>query len=1060
MENQTFVARTASLTLMLLASAAPASAQTTAVWNGGDGSFNDGANWSNGTVPAGVIDNALIDGGNSVSSEVQINGGDHLAIGSLTIDANDSLILSESSSLEILTESATNPDSGRIHNAGQIRLNSSTSARLRFDRVLNLSGGGTVVMNEGSSISASPPAPGQFINHDNTIRGTGRIGSLASQLTNEIGGVIHANVNAKSLSLIPSELGIVNRGTLRASNGGVVEIRNSQKTPFDNTGGLIEAIDGGRIFSGNELDVFGGTLRAEPGTELNMGFDTSLTDMTFEGNLTFGTNPLRISNLTTLGNVQIDSSDISIGGTIENPGALTIDSGDVRLSNLTSHGSISVESTQATLAGQIDNRGVLHLTNGRGRLEIEGEVEIKGGGTIRLSGPDSPFAFGVRVVGDGNDPHLINSGGSTINGVAEIGDQQLAITNRIGSVIDANVAPRDDQRPDLESLKLFPNQDGMVNRGILRASNGGFLFLEGKIDNTSGVIEAIDGGRVGNDSWDTEIFGGTVRTRTGGEFRFGTREASISDAVIDIAGDIHSQDELSLTDVTNQGNLGLNTDQTNLAGQIVNEGTLTVRQNEGSVQVYDEVTLTGGGTLRLRRDSVDPSRFGGVFGGSRDHLINSVHTISGAGVISGLKITNQAGSVIDANVAGSANPSSFNSALQLVPDSRGIVNQGTLRASNGGTLVLGFQNQTAPTKIDNQGGIIEAVEGSLIHAVGENSIPGFPARGGADISGGTLRTRSGGRIGLIGRLSNLKIDGTVHALGDLALNGEIENVGQIITRGFDGSTNTAVVIERDVTLFGGGTIELSGGIIRESRFGQSVLNNVGNTIKGPGQIGDGDLKFINGTNGYVISVDEAPLQFQAEITNLGVFEVGSGSRIEIDGTMTNATLGSIVGNGILQSTETIVNEGRIAPGASVGELQIEASLTFTDSAIFEVEVDATGADLLTVLEGNVNLDGDLQINFLAGYTPSESDVFDILNIAGSGAGRLNGTFAGIGDGDRVMIQDGSGSFVVQYDYNNGRVWLNSFVAAVPEPGSAVFLGMLAIALAGRTRQRRRLKSSH
>ncbi len=60
-----------TLPLALCFATGSALAQTDQTWNGGNGSWNVGGNWSGGTVPAGVIDNALIDGGNSVSSVVQ-----------------------------------------------------------------------------------------------------------------------------------------------------------------------------------------------------------------------------------------------------------------------------------------------------------------------------------------------------------------------------------------------------------------------------------------------------------------------------------------------------------------------------------------------------------------------------------------------------------------------------------------------------------------------------------------------------------------------------------------------------------------------------------------------------------------------------------------------------------------------------------------------------------------------------------------------------------------------------------------------------------------------------
>lgn len=100
----------------------PASGQVLPIWNGGDGLWNNPANWSAGNVPNSATADVTIDSLTGTDSTVTMNLG--ARVGRLRLDAGDSLEVGETVSLIL-------DDSG-FAGAGEILVNGLVAASLWF----------------------------------------------------------------------------------------------------------------------------------------------------------------------------------------------------------------------------------------------------------------------------------------------------------------------------------------------------------------------------------------------------------------------------------------------------------------------------------------------------------------------------------------------------------------------------------------------------------------------------------------------------------------------------------------------------------------------------------------------------------------------------------------------------------------------------------------------------------------------------------------------------------------------------------------------------------------
>ncbi len=132
-----------------------------------------------------------------------------------------------------------------------------------------------------------------------------------------------------------------------------------------------------------------------------------------------------------------------------------------------------------------------------------------------------------------------------------------------------------------------------------------------------------------------------------------------------------------------------------------------------------------------------------------------------------------------------------------------------------------------------------------------------------------------------------------------------------------------------------------------------------------------------------------------------------GGSFRNDGTVTALTSTSVALNvlptGTLSGTGLVNGDvflqGTMAPGDSPGTFTVNGNYTQTATATFLEEIAGTGAgqfDML-VVDGNLTLDGTLDVEFLNGFTGAVGDSFTLISFTGSRTGEFRfGDFPALG----------------------------------------------------------------
>ena len=216
-------------------------------------------------------------------------------------------------------------------------------------------------------------------------------------------------------------------------------------------------------------------------------------------------------------------------------------------------------------------------------------------------------------------------------------------------------------------------------------------------------------------------------------------------------------------------------------------------------------------------------------------------------------------------------------------------------------------------------------------------------------------------------------------------------------------------------------------------FRDGMITNASTGVINMGGTGGGTRRFVRANqfaNNGTVNVD-APSAFDhpggvyansGQITNHDSLLTVSNSS-----TLTNLADGMLSGTGTFDVGDMgLQNDGMIDPGFNAGQLTFDGDVTFGTTADLRMELggttQATEYDFLEALD-TLDLDGALSVRFLSGFqnTVTPGDTFTIVS-----ASALNGTFAGLANGARVVTTDGFGTFQVNYSGND--VVLGSYQA--------------------------------
>ena len=761
---------------------------------------------------------------NLVQSALNNAGGTLSAINSGRISLSNGTVvtggtLSTATSGAILTALGSNATlNGVTLASGAQYIGSNASATTLVGTIAN---GGTITLSSGGN------ATDLLMSGNVTLTGAGSVlmGNGinnrilgAGRLINDVGHTIQGGGQ-----IGVNAIAITNAGLIVSNQPSGLEI-NPNATGMINTGTLRAASGATLNLSGSGGGTFtntGGTIEAQAGSTVRL----------IDGAVIIG------GTLTTS-----DSGIITTpsGGGVPNSATLngvTVSSGSQF---------VSATNSQTTLVGTITNNGTMALALDGLATDflVSGDVTLTGSGVVSLS--DSA---GNRIRGAGR---LINDVGHTIAGSGQIGANAIAITN--AGLIVAN-------QPT--ALVIDPNATGMINTGTLRAANGATLFLTGNggggFDNTNGTIEAQASS--------------TVRLTSGALIVGGTLTTSGSGVITTPSGGA-VQDTATLNGVTiSTGSqfVGADNSQTTLLNTITNRGTMALAStgNGADLFISGDVTLTGGGAVLMGNHINNRIR-----GGATGRLINdATHTIAGSGQIGSQQIAITNAGLIVANQA---------TELVIDPSATGMINTGTLRATNNAVLYLTGNGGGA---FANNGGTIEAQTGSTVRLTS-----------GAIINGGTLTTSgsgvittpSGGAVQDTATLNGVTVSSGSRFLN--ADNSQTTLLNTITNRGTMELASTGngadLFISGDVTLTGGGAVLMGNHINNRIRGGATgrLINDATHTIAGSGQIGSQQIAITNA--GLIVANQATELVVDPNATgmiNTGTLRAANGATLFLTG---------------------------------------------------------------------------------------------------------------------------------------------------------------------------------
>jgi outer membrane autotransporter protein len=367
----------------------------------------------------------------------------------------------------------------------------------------------------------------------------------------------------------------------------------------------------------------------------------------------------------------------------------------------------------------------------------------------------------------------------------------------------------------------------------------------------------------------------------------------------------------------------------------------------------------------------------------------------------------------------------------------------TLNAG-GGTFDTNGNTLTITGAVAGAGGLTKQGAGTLI-LDGANTYAG-----GTTVNAGVLRLGAGGSLNPLGAL-------TVNAGGAFDLNSFSQAVGDLSGAGAVtlGSGTLTAGRAADTTFDGG--ISGPGGFVKQGAG--TLIFTAANAYTGGTTIGGGTLQLGNGgpsgtidgdvVNNSIFAINRSDdFTFGGDISGTGGFEQRGGGTTVLTGASTysgptTVVNGGLVVDGSLASTVTVnagatlsgigtigglIGNGTVAPGNSIGTLNVAGNVAFGPGSIYQVELNAAGETDRINATGTATLTGGTVQVLAATGNYSPAMVYTIVTAQG---GR-SGAFAGASSNFAFLEP------TLSYDPNN--VFLTLTRNAMPFP-DAIPTGM-------------------
>lgn len=866
---------------------------------------------------------------------------------------------------------------GTLINSGAIRVDD--FARLGIGPVLSNAGGDLILDYNGAGqlLQTTPfmTGGGSFIKE-----GTGDV--VMSQASTYTGGTVIRegriglnNGDALGTGAIQintgAELGIggINLGNAITGTGSIVKTASNQAVlSGDNTGfsGML-AIQNGSVVLQDGRSAGSGAVSIGGGTSLVV--DSAVGDTAIAANLSGAGDLEKLGNdrLVLTASNSLTGTVFVSGGTLQIEGDQNIGTADIVLAGLGSVLDLSTASLNT-------------LSN-----------NVVGNGRVVKTGAGTAIMTGANTYSGGTD---IQQGAIRVTDTSFLGTG--AITVQQGAALDLVIAGQQ---------TLNQNVSGA---GILRKSDQGDLTLLS--NGLTGGVDVVGGRVIVNTA--SAIGGGGVSLATDTQLVFDTSTTEVSNTLISGAGAltkdgagllvINNANSFTGGTIINAGRLGLN----NAMG--LGSGPVIVMQNAilgiGGVTLANDVS--GAGQIIKTANNTGTLTGNNSFSGGLDIQQGSVVVNSPAALGTGGVNLSGAGTFLILDYNGSSN-AALNNVISgqgtLVKDGSGtvVINTGG-NSYTGGTVInagrlglnfgdglgtggvtinsgaeLGIGDVVLANALTGNGRVVKTASGTGTLS-GTNTFSG-----GTDIQGGNLFVAS---VASLGSGSISTAGGTTLTVGNSAnqtLSNALTGAGGLVKSGTGDLIVTANALTGGTTISGGrllatgGATGIGSGAVAVGSGAELVYTapanaTIANGLSGAGtfrKLGAGQLLFSNPFAIGTLAVDAGSVRLNANLT--GNATVASTGRL--DGT------GRVIGN--------LTNSGTVAPGNSIGTLNVQGNYVHNAGSVLEIEFDGAGGIDLLAVTGTATLNGGT-LRFIS-TTGAEGSGGTFLTAGGG----VSGTFA-------------------------------------------------------------------
>ena len=993
---------------------------------------------------------------------------------------------------------------GNVDNASGTVLTAGISGTAHFvlgGGTINLSGNGALAMGNLAGADADFGGSGTLVS-GNQIRGAGLLGMNQIAIVNN--DRIIADIAGRTLSVDPVPNGnVLNSGTLAATNGAILALSGSGGGFISNAGTVSAA--GGTVLLQNGISISGGTIRTDPGSEVQVNGSTGgIAGVTNTGTIDVNNGTLTVNSvITNTGTISVVEdtnaatlSAIGVGATLNGGGQVVL--GKASTGTPTVSGVGPLTNNNNTIRGRgflgrdaigLSNAGTIAADQSGQALIVDpagaswtnsGTLTATGGGTLELSGA------GVAQTLSNSAGRVIASTGSNVrmNDLSISGGTFSSTGTGSISVLAAHSG----------TLDAVTNVGNLVveNGGNLRVAMNGTLTNSGSVNVNGSSANTFFGAVSGQTG---TLNGGGVVNLSGGSF------AQVTGTLVNVNNTIRGSGHI-LDRYTNGITAILDAD---VPGQIL-QVTPAVQLAPSSVINNGLARARNGGTLEIATGGFGIG--GSVFDNGATGTIlaangSMVHISGGSGVLGGVSIsggtilTSGSGTVLFENSVGLFNVNvaanaflvgggTLNTSGSVSTGTLTVIGTGTLGGATftnaglmtGGIVLDGQPGSASPAFVLNNTGTLVAVGTLGFIAHGGNTPPMLLNTGTVQITSGVT---VGGQFGSSGNGTFSGANGTLIVdggatfgfmnfptqCGTLILNGRAINLAEMTANTI---TGTGTLLNTGITFLGesvhGTTtfqssrvqnVEVADGTITTLANGGTlgtcrVTNLVIEPTKGHWNLNDNDL---------VVDYDvDSPLaQYRALLLsgrNAGAWN-GPGL------ISASAAANPATGFGIMNAIDKFGSSGGVFSGQNVdattllikytwnGDANLDGRVTFDDY----VKID-TGFNqhLPGYNNGDFNYDGvvnfddyvliDIAFNQQNGTLGRAIDWISGDDRSESGRtdfGELSRAATGVAD-------------VIEHFQQFGVPYAQHFLAAVPEPATTT--SFVAVGACAAIRRRRRM----